>query len=401
MHGMWPEQAAGNWGPLSAPAQARSGGGSGGGQGSVPWLDGSGRPSAPGGYGVSPTDLSRQGQQGMAMPLMPPTTWNPVMAGPFMAAVPAAQFQAQQSSVAFSSRGRDAATSALQKFQDAEWARSQGLPDATDAHRQAADRAEINAGRLPGGDPALFLGMPQGARGPGGGDRGSYNAAASSSSGAVAPQGGSATHGIGGTTEDGEEKRYQGKIKAFNAMTGFGFINCPEIMMRCGCDVFLNVEVLGGTMIGGTVSFSVEFNKHGKPQARQVVLEEKPSAPGKGGGRPDQPAGVQAMIGQLHRGRIKSFNAQRGYGFVSAMEVQKHFSGRDIYVSKNQAPDGRFIVGQSVDFRLAVDRQGQPQARDIKIVESNPRNAGAPGSGGGDGGSASDPSSANQGIKLF
>jgi len=168
---------------------------------------------------------------------------------------------------------------------------------------------------------------------------------------------------------NGGEKRYIGKIKAFNHQTGFGFINTPEIMAKYGCDVFLNQEVAGGIVIGGIVSFAVEFNKNGKPQARRCVLEEE--KPNRDKVQKNAGNSVTSLVGQVHRGRVKSFNAQRGFGFINAMEIQHHFSGRDVYVAKNQAPDGKLQVGQAVEFRLHVDRSGQPQARDIKMVAAD------------------------------
>lgn len=179
------------------------------------------------------------------------------------------------------------------------------------------------------------------------------------------------------------EKRFIGRIKAFNTMQGWGFIQCAEIMTMYGCDAFLNQAVEGGIAIGGIVSFEVEVSKAGKPQARRVVLEVAPATTYHvaGGEENDGAAAAAASLaasavtpagGPLYRGRVKSFNAARGFGFLACPELQRTFGGRDIYVSRAQAPDGRLVVGQEVDFRLIVDRQGQPQGRDISEVTPAP-----------------------------
>jgi len=162
----------------------------------------------------------------------------------------------------------------------------------------------------------------------------------------------------------GSDTRYFGTIKAFSTVQGFGFIQCAEILRIYGCDCFLNQEVQGGIQIGGTVSFDVEVSNSGKPQARNVVLEEskpKTSAAGLISG-----AGAKDLVGKVYIGRVKSFNSSRGFGFIACKELQHSFGGRDIYVGRSQAPDDRLMVGQEYEFHLSVDRQGQPQASQLE-----------------------------------
>jgi len=174
------------------------------------------------------------------------------------------------------------------------------------------------------------------------------------------------------------DKRYEGRVKTFNLVSGFGFIQCQEMHQLYGCDAFLNTMV---AVAGTKVSFSVEI-KNGKPQARNVVIEEDFEVQNNMKDYDAPGTQVPGNHGQVHRGRVKSFNGAKGFGFIAApRELQHSFGGRDIYVSKTQAPDGSLQVGQEVEFHIVLDRQGQPQARDITIFHVK-RGPGMPSLGG-------------------
>lgn len=64
--------------------------------------------------------------------------------------------------------------------------------------------------------------------------------------------------------------RFNGHIKSYNAKQGFGFIECPEIAAVFGRDVFLHKAQFGDRKVGVEVTFKVEPNKHGMPQARDL-----------------------------------------------------------------------------------------------------------------------------------
>merc|ERR1719197_1536910 len=65
--------------------------------------------------------------------------------------------------------------------------------------------------------------------------------------------------------------RFQGRIKSFNAKQGFGFIECPEAHAIFGRDVFLHKAQIGDLKVGTQVTYSVEMNKQGMPQARELA----------------------------------------------------------------------------------------------------------------------------------
>jgi len=76
------------------------------------------------------------------------------------------------------------------------------------------------------------------------------------------------------------DRRYTGTISKFFAEKGFGFIDSAEIKaVLNGKDVFLHKGQLGNFQKGDAVSFSIVWNKDGKPQAMSL-------APLVGGGLP-------------------------------------------------------------------------------------------------------------------
>jgi len=64
--------------------------------------------------------------------------------------------------------------------------------------------------------------------------------------------------------------RYIGKIKNFNAEKGFGFIDCPATRDKWKRDVFIHKQQMGDMDVGVEVTFFVEANKEGMPQAREI-----------------------------------------------------------------------------------------------------------------------------------
>jgi len=65
--------------------------------------------------------------------------------------------------------------------------------------------------------------------------------------------------------------KYRGKIKSFNPDKGFGFIDCPQAHAQYSRDVFVHKAQVGDLKVGADVIFSVETNKQGMPQAKEVT----------------------------------------------------------------------------------------------------------------------------------
>jgi cold shock CspA family protein len=75
---------------------------------------------------------------------------------------------------------------------------------------------------------------------------------------------------------EGEEKRYRGYINTFSWTTGYGFIKIKGEEHESDRDVFLHKAQASSinAKAGQEVTFTVEYNKQGKPQARNIEIDE-------------------------------------------------------------------------------------------------------------------------------
>lgn len=113
--------------------------------------------------------------------------------------------------------------------------------------------------------------------------------------------------------------RFRGRIKSFNAKQGFGFIENSEAHAFFGRDVFLHKAQIGDLKVGTEVTYSVEMNKQGMPQARDLVtldgLAPGPMPPnvakGGGTGRGKTPvSGMTDRASGMGRGRGRGGQAR-------------------------------------------------------------------------------------------
>jgi len=59
-------------------------------------------------------------------------------------------------------------------------------------------------------------------------------------------------------------------IKSFSAEKGFGFVECPEIYGRFRRDAFIHKAQMRNLDVGEEIEFSIDTNKNGMPQARDI-----------------------------------------------------------------------------------------------------------------------------------
>lgn len=138
---------------------------------------------------------------------------------------------------------------------------------------------------------------------------------------------------------------YAGAIKFFNAQKGWGFIECVQTQEIYGKDIIvLKSDLAAGTAkAGDPVTFDLVQGPKG-PQAANVQQ----------GGMPGE-----------YRGVIKSFNPQKGFGFIECAQTQAIY-GKDIIVLKTELPSGVVDTGHSVSFEVAQGPKG-PQAANVLL----------------------------------
>jgi len=153
------------------------------------------------------------------------------------------------------------------------------------------------------------------------------------------------------------EKRYVGVIKSFNHAKGIGFVDCNEIQEKFGCDVFLHAsQILNDEEVGDVISFSVQLGRLGQPRAKDIQAI----------GSVQDAELTNKDPNQVYTGTVKSYNAEKGFGFIVCPETYTQF-GSDVFMHKDQVKG--INVGDTVKFTLRFSLKGQPQAKDVDKAE--------------------------------
>lgn len=144
--------------------------------------------------------------------------------------------------------------------------------------------------------------------------------------------------------------RYRGKIKSFNSEKGFGFIESADAHAAFGRDVFLHKAHVGNRSVGADVTFTVETNKQGMPQARDLA------SIGGGGGGGCAPAGK----GEKGKGKGKTKgDGEKGEKGKAAKKEGKG-KGKDKKAAKEPVEPGE--VGAKKEEAAAKPEEAKPEA---------------------------------------
>jgi len=167
----------------------------------------------------------------------------------------------------------------------------------------------------------------------------------------------------------GRDGRLFGQIRTFNQEKGFGFIQSDQSLRMYGvADVFLHYTAAINFRVGDFVTFEVATGESGKPQAKNLIKSDQ-QAPPPLISRPPPPRPPVMMQGprggefnmqKEYSGVIKSYNPEKGYGFIDCEEVKRHF-GRDVFLSKGEVDRWGLEVGEDVTFIVKLEK-GNPQA---------------------------------------
>jgi len=176
-----------------------------------------------------------------------------------------------------------------------------------------------------------------------GGDMGMY--------GDSAAMGGKKGGGKGNQQVVGE---FFGVIKTYNVDKGFGFIACDALKEQFEGDVYLHQKHVGEFQVGSEVRFQAYLH-NGRLQGRDLRDASGQVGPQQGSGAGGQPLGN--FIGVL-----KTWNPEKGYGFIKCDDINSMGYGGDVFV--NQKNIGNFQVGSMVGFTV-YNLNGKVQARDL------------------------------------
>merc|ERR1711964_805246 len=119
--------------------------------------------------------------------------------------------------------------------------------------------------------------------------------------------------------------------------------------------MFLLRSALNGVpvQIGDAVSFGVGMGTKG-PQAQDVTVI---------------PAGSLSWDGQpgnTFQGTIKSWNAEKGWGFIQGQDIQQTF-GKDIFLHKAEIGDYVPSKDEGVRFNVKINEQGRAETTNVSM----------------------------------
>lgn len=115
----------------------------------------------------------------------------------------------------------------------------------------------------------------------------------------------------------------------------------------------LGCFALGSVFVLPTLS-GAEPTRHAGSVARAAVTQDK------------RLNARSAFHNQVLEGKVKSYNQQKGFGFIECDAVKQQYK-RDVFLHKQQAEG--LQAGDCVNFEVELNQQGNPQARNVvKIV---------------------------------
>lgn len=183
---------------------------------------------------------------------------------------------------------------------------------------------------------------------------------------------------------------YTGVVKSFNPQKGWGMIECAETFSYYGKDMFVIKSSLPAGMqtieSGTPVRFSIIEGVKG-PEAGHVQLQQQRRPRPAPSQRPvtqqiwpalavqrahfvaAQPPAVadDRLLSSHHAGEIKSFNEEKGWGFITPTSNK---FGKDVFVMRTSLPPEGVRPGDKVDFKVEMGTKGL-QATEVRVV-ANP-----------------------------
>merc|ERR1719330_1864731 len=85
-------------------------------------------------------------------------------------------------------------------------------------------------------------------------------------------------------------------------------------------------------------------------------------------GWPGGPPGMPPLPPGRYQGRIKTFNSKHGFGFIDCPPAYDQWK-RDVFIHKQQMGD--LSVGNDITFEIRSNKDGHPQARDVRLMDGS------------------------------
>lgn len=167
-----------------------------------------------------------------------------------------------------------------------------------------------------------------------------------------------------------------GTVKSFSERNGYGFLSVPGQVVDI---MFGRTDVPGGKISPGiTVQFLLALTPNGRVRAKQLTpiqgkgaarLEASEGYAGKSGYGAMLRAIAAIPTGQRLVGMVKSYNATKGFGFISSSSASS-----DVFFLKSNLPaeaQASNLQGQTVEYELMRTPDNNLRAQLIKLTPTN------------------------------
>mmetsp|Transcript_27712 Transcript_27712/g.73131 ORF Transcript_27712/g.73131 Transcript_27712/m.73131 type:complete len:357 (-) Transcript_27712:142-1212(-) len=135
-----------------------------------------------------------------------------------------------------------------------------------------------------------------------------------------------------------------GTLKSFNEERGWGHIDCAKTRQMYSKDIF----VLRSALLSGVVTV-------GEPVRFNVVMGKK---------GPEAACVVAIKFGVAFVGSVKSWNAEKGWGYIECPEARDMF-GRDIFLHRNKIGAHNPTPGDQLQFTVDLSEKGRPEGTNV------------------------------------
>uniref|UniRef100_A0A7S4QNB8 CSD domain-containing protein n=1 Tax=Alexandrium monilatum TaxID=311494 RepID=A0A7S4QNB8_9DINO len=146
-----------------------------------------------------------------------------------------------------------------------------------------------------------------------------------------------------------------GSVKGYDPEKGWGHIDCEAARQAFGKDVFLMRSAVGdqSVQLGTLISFRVTMAAKG-PHATDVRV------------LPESSFGIGGNLGGFWDGVVKSFNTERGWGFITSEEITQIF-GKDIFLHRQELDGTQPEPGDAIHFTVEPGKTGQLEAKNVSL----------------------------------
>lgn len=164
---------------------------------------------------------------------------------------------------------------------------------------------------------------------------------------------------------------HQGVIKNIYAEKGFGFITPTSLSI--GCDIYVHHNHLNGFKVNDIVNFSIKDHK-GKPQAHNLsacdesVVGAALLLDGFSTAGHSSSSSNRGLRGP-YQGQVKTFDEEKGYGFITCKEVFEEFNVDTFVHQKGLKGKTTLCAGDYVSFFIKRDDKNRPQATKVSICD--------------------------------